>query len=158
MPRLLQAARRGSSCKSLLYFLSALPYSLDTPSILPRYSLVLPQHSSCSFSASLLLPLKRLCSLFRPRTVTPNPKFGMYIIYVNSESFLRKRDPQGSVWEGGKKGEFEKFGHHYYFAVCGAETVAITMLMIGTRSGSGFLGDSNGWFSTREVGRREGGQ
>lgn len=39
-----------------------------TPSVLPL--------------ALSLLPLKRLCSLSRTETAIPNPKFGVYVIYI----------------------------------------------------------------------------
>ena len=63
---------------------SVLPqYSLSTSSVLPQYFLstpsVLPQYS---LSTSSVLPLKRPCSLSRPGTAIPHPKFGVYIIYI----------------------------------------------------------------------------
>ena len=37
---------------------------------------------SCSPRAPSMLPLKRPCSLSRPRTAGRNPKFGVYIMYI----------------------------------------------------------------------------
>ncbi len=36
----------------------------------------------CSPHAPSLLPLKQPCSLSRTETAIPNPKFGMYIMYI----------------------------------------------------------------------------
>jgi len=49
-------------------------------------SLATPQCSlgapPCSLDARSMLPLKRPCSLSRPRGAVPDPKFGVYIIYI----------------------------------------------------------------------------
>ena len=67
--------------------------SLYSPPSLPRYSLVLPR---CSPPAPPLLPLKRPCSLSRTETAIPNPKFGVYIIYIyifESSHLVHKTSP-----------------------------------------------------------------
>ena len=65
-------AECSQSCAAPLCFLGA-------PSVLPRCSLNAP---SLRPLARSVLPLKRPCSLSRSGTVIPNPKFGVYIIYI----------------------------------------------------------------------------
>jgi hypothetical protein len=52
------------------------------PSVLPPAPSVLPLAPSLLPPAPSLLPLKRPCSLSSSKTVIPNPKFGVYIIYI----------------------------------------------------------------------------
>ncbi len=52
------------------------------PSVLSLAPSVLPLAPSLLPLAPSLLPLKRPCSLSRPGRVIPNPKFGVYIIYI----------------------------------------------------------------------------
>jgi len=55
---------------------------LHCPKMLPLAPPLLPPAPSLLSPAPSLLPLKRPCSLSRPRTAISNPKFGVYIIYI----------------------------------------------------------------------------
>ncbi len=61
------------------------------PSLLPPAPPLLPPAPSLLSPAPSLLPLKRPCSLSRPRTAISNPKFGVYIIYIIYTPNLRLR-------------------------------------------------------------------
>ena len=50
--------------------------------MLPRAPSMLPRAPSLLPLAPSVLALKRPCSLSRPGTAIPNPKFGVYIIYI----------------------------------------------------------------------------
>ncbi len=78
-----QEAEPGSSTRSQNRLLpSCSPCSLGAPpapSVLPLCSLCAP---SVLPPAPPVLPPKRPCSLSRSKTAIPNPKFGVYIIYI----------------------------------------------------------------------------
>ena len=55
---------------------------LHCPIVLPFAPSMLPLAPSVLSLAPSVLPLKRPCSLSRPGTAIPNPKFGVYIISI----------------------------------------------------------------------------
>jgi len=78
----------------------------DAPSVLPRAP-------PCFLSASLLrplapslLPLKRPCSLSRTETAIPNPKFGVYIMYIYR--FLKPKALRDLLLTKGDGGSFAR--------------------------------------------------
>ena len=59
--------------------------------LLPRCSLVLPPAPSLLSRTPSIFPLKRPCSLSRPRTVISSPKFEVLITYTRRMTWLRFR-------------------------------------------------------------------
>ena len=74
------------------YYASALPYGAPSCSLIALpCSFIAPSLLSLALSlpppAPSMLSLKQPCSLFRTETAIPNPKFGVYIIYIYIYNF-----------------------------------------------------------------------